>query len=81
MAHPDPGPLLEEHLDELELICQAGENGGNFEEIPLSQQSLADDFDALDYVLGWYDRHARQLLEAAQWALEHGWQREPNTPT
>ena len=57
MAQPDPGPLLPEHLDELELICRAGEAGGNF--------GSDNDFDALDYVLGWHDRHDRQLLEAA----------------
>jgi hypothetical protein len=32
MAYPDPGPLLEEHLDELELICRAIDNEGHFGE-------------------------------------------------
>ena len=32
MAYADLGPLLEEHLDELELICRASENGGDFGE-------------------------------------------------
>ena len=26
-------------------------------------------------VVGYYDRHGRKLLEAARWALAHGWQR------
>lgn len=72
MAKPDPGPLLDEQLDELELIVKAGEAGGHFETKPDNDD---EDFDALSYVLGWHDRHDRKLLEAARWALAHGWQR------
>jgi len=77
MAQPDRGPLLDEQLDELELIVLAAENDGHFEKLPRGHETTAvDDFFALDYVLGWHDRHDRKLLEAARWALEHGWQRE-----
>lgn len=72
MAHPDPGPLFDEHLDELELICRAAENGGDFGD---QADTILGDMVALDYVLGWHDRHDRQLLEAARWALTQGWQR------
>jgi hypothetical protein len=72
MAHPDPGPLLDEHLDELELICRASENEGDFGD---QADTLLDDMAVLDYVLGWHDRHDRKLLEAARWALQNGWQR------
>ncbi len=73
MSHPDPGPLLSEHLDELELICQASERGGKFD--TSESDDLGSAFTTIDYVLGWHDRHNRQLLEAARWALENGWQR------
>ena len=77
MAYPDQGPLLDEQLDEVELICQAGENNGIF---PASSIGCQEDFDALDYVLGWHDRHDRKLLEAARWALKQGWSRESPAP-
>ena len=63
MAHPDPGPLLDEHLDELEGFCRIGES------------NAAVDMAALWQFVGWHDRHDRQLLEAARWALAHGWRR------
>lgn len=77
MAYPDKGPLLDEHLDELELICRASENGGEFPAgAALPNGFDADsDFGVLDYILGWHDRHDRQLLEAARWALANGWMR------
>lgn len=75
MAHPDPGPLLDEHLDELELIVRAAENDGHFEADAHKRLGVAADFEALDYVLGWHDRHDRKLLEAARWALAQGWRR------
>jgi hypothetical protein len=76
MAHPDPGPLLDEHLDEFELICRASENDGHFEKLPPGHETTAaEDFFALDYVLGWHDRHDRKLLEAARWAMANGWAR------
>lgn len=76
MARPDPGPLLDEHLDELELIVRAAENDGQFEPgAKASDGSVVEDFEVLDYVLGWHDRHDRKLLEAARWALANGWQR------
>ena len=76
MARPDKGPLLEEQLDELELIVRASENHGQFAPgAKAGDGTLIDDLDALDYVLGWHDRHDRKLLEAARWALAHGWQR------
>jgi hypothetical protein len=70
MAQPDCGPLLDEHLDELELIVRASENDGRFEGDDRS------DFEVLGEIMGWHDRHDRQLLEAARWALAHGWQRQ-----
>ncbi len=77
MAYPDPGPLLDEQLDELEPICAASERGGEFD--PAAMAALCsgpvEDFEALDYVLGWHDRHDRKLLEAARLALSHGWRR------
>ena len=76
MAYPDAGPLLDEQLDELEVIVKASENGGNFEKVPTgADTTVVEDFFALDYVLGWHDRHDRKLLEAARWALANGWQR------
>lgn len=75
MARPDPGPLLEEHLDELEIICRAGENDGHFDVSRIGETEIDEDFEALDYVLGWHDRNDRKLLEAARWALSHGWKR------
>ena len=45
MAYADPGPLMEEHLDELELICRASENDGHFETLPPGHETTAiDDF-------------------------------------
>ena len=76
MAQPDPGPLLEEQLDELELIVCASENDGQFAaDAKASDGTLIDNLEALDYVLGWHDRHDRKLLEAARWALANGWRR------
>lgn len=75
MAKPDPGPLLEEHLDELELICRAGENDGYFDPAARQQCNIPNNLGVLDYVLGWHDRHDRKLLEAARWAIDNGWKR------
>jgi len=75
MAHPDRGPLLEEQLDELELICRASENGGRFTSDDCKKLGIAESLDLLNYVLGWHDRHDRKLLEAARWALKNGWKR------
>lgn len=72
MAQPDIGPLLDEQLDELELICRAGENDGDFGE---QADTILGDLGTLDYVLGWHDRYDRKLLEAARWALANGWTR------
>jgi len=79
MARPDPGPLLDEHLDELELIVRAGENGGAFAAGD-SPSGDGEQLCALDYMLGWHDRHDRKLLEAARWALAHGWARSLPAP-
>lgn len=76
MAYADPGPLLEEHLDELELIVRASENDGRFGPTDRTPEGdLIEDIGALNYVLGWHDRHDRKLLEAARWALANGWKR------
>lgn len=75
MPSPDPGPLLDEHLDELELICRASENDGHFDPTACQQLGIVDSLLVVDYVLGWHDRHDRQLLEAARWALANGWTR------
>lgn len=77
MAYPDPGPLLDEHLDELEIICRSGEGQTTFGGKDADECGLGDGLGQLDYVLGWIDRHARQVLEASRWALEHGYQRPP----
>jgi hypothetical protein len=79
MAYPDPGPLLDEQLDELELICAASERDGCFTEDEQKHLDIGDGFEVIDYVLGWHDRHDRKLLEAARWALANGWQRESGT--
>ena len=77
MAYPDSGPLLDEHLDELELICLASENEGQFPPGAKNTQGLEMDglngLIAVDYVLGWYDRHGRQLLKIARWAMQQGY--------
>ena len=75
MAKPDLGPLLDEQLDELELICRAGENNGVFDPAACEKLGITEGFETLNYVLGWHDRHDRKLLEAARWALANGWKR------
>jgi hypothetical protein len=79
MAYPDPGPLLDEHLDELELMCKASENDGCFDAEAREKLDFGNALGDLDYVLGWHDRHDRKLLEAARWALANGWHRPPPT--
>jgi len=32
------------------------------------------------YVVAWHNRHNRQLLEAARWALANGWTRDAVVP-
>lgn len=75
MAKPDPGPLLDEQLDEFELIIVAGEKGGVFDNDTAKKLGISNEFDALNYVVGWHDQHDRKLLEAARWALANGWKR------
>lgn len=73
MAYADTGPLLAEHLDELELICRASSNDGYFNPGARDKLGLGDAIGDLDYVLAWHDRHDQKLLLAARWALENGW--------
>lgn len=82
MAYPDTGPLLDEHLDELELICRASERGGSFreEEGGTIGGGMLDALEVMGYMLDWHGKHDRKLLEAARWALRHGWSQESATP-
>jgi hypothetical protein len=73
MAEPDTGPLLSEHLDELELIVRAAANDGYFDEAKRGRLGIAEAFEGLDYVIDWHDKHDHKLLAAARWALDHGW--------
>lgn len=75
MAYPDTGPLLDEHLDELQLIIAAHARGGRFDPKTARQSYDADPTNLppdLFYTLGWYDRHSRQLLEAVRWVYGVG---------
>jgi hypothetical protein len=76
-ADPDLGPLLEEQLDELELICNAGETGGTLTNPDGTPMGYSASF---RHVVIWHDRHDRQLLEAARWALANGWTRDVVVP-
>lgn len=76
-ADSDAGHLLEEHLDELEELCSAKEN-----HVPLCDSSGTPmgARDEHEYVVTWHNRHDRQLLEAARWALANGWARDAVVP-
>ena len=79
MAYPDPGPLTPKQLDQLEVICKGAENDGHLTKKELRLLGADDPSDSdictIWIVIGYYDRHGRKLLEAARWALAHGWQR------